>query len=409
MAAPKARLGFLSSLAASRWVILLALGLSLLTNWAGMSALGAFLFLLFLLGAAARCWGRLALRRVRAQVSAERAVLSVGEELSLAYAVENDKLLPLVWLELWQPVPPRDCLSPAGDFSRRVFDGPEAEAEGASAVYRRRFLFLMGGQTLRWETTWRAQRRGVYRLSTLSLRSGDGFGLTQIAAPASLSRPLALVVWPKLVPVSTAPFFRNVWQGETGRQGWVEDPTVLRGLRDYQPGDSWRRIDWRTAARQDELQTRLYETIRPSTVHFILDTASFDEEELEEAISLAASLILELYRQGVRCGLSLPAGQPVTLSPGGAGVETADLMLALSDFEPEPGAGFDQETLSALSLTVGQLWLVTHSGARLGCPALAEGLADAGLSVLCADPLSPGPLTGRTMVPFSAVKGGDAL
>ena len=211
MAAPKARLGFLSSLAASRWVILLALCLSLLTNWAGMSALGAFLFLLFLLGAAARGWGRLALRRVRAQVSAERAVLSVGEELSLAYAVENDKLLPLVWLELWQPVPPRDCLSPAGDFSRRVFDGPEAEAEGASAVYRRRFLFLMGGQTLRWETTWRAQRRGVYRLSTLSLRSGDGFGLTQIAAPASLSRPLALVVWPKLVPVSTAPFFRNVW------------------------------------------------------------------------------------------------------------------------------------------------------------------------------------------------------
>ena len=409
MAAAKTRLGFLSSLATSRWTIFLALAFSLLANWAGMSALGAFLFFLFLLGTAARGWGRLALRRVRAVAAADQTVLSVGEALPLTYTVENDKLLPLVWLELWQPVPPRDCLVPTDGFSRRTFTGPEAEAEGTGAVYRRHFLFLMGGQTLRWETLWRAERRGVYRLNALSLRSGDGFGLTQIAALSPLPRPLTLVVWPRLVPVSTAPFFRNVWQGETGRQGWVEDPTVLRGLRDYQPGDSWRRIDWRTAARQDELQTRLYETIRPSTLHFILDAASFTEEDLEEAISLTASLILELDRQGVCCGLSLPgAGQPVTLSPEDTGVEAADLMLALSEFQPEPGAVFDQEALSALSLTVGQLWLVTHSGTRLGCPELADRLAGAGLSVLCADPLAPGPLAGRTMLPLSAVKGGDA-
>jgi len=106
MAADRKRIGFLSSLAASRGVILLCLALSLLANWAGLGSLGAFLFFLFLLGLAARVWGLAALRGVSAGVAAERALLSVGEEIALHYTVKNEKLLPLIWLELWQSVPP---------------------------------------------------------------------------------------------------------------------------------------------------------------------------------------------------------------------------------------------------------------------------------------------------------------
>lgn len=412
MAADRKRLGFLSSLAASRGVILLCLALSLLANWAGLGSLGAFLFFLFLLGLAARVWGLAALRGVSAGVAAERALLSVGEEIALHYTVKNEKLLPLIWLELWQSIPPNGCLTPASGFSLRPFEGAEAEAEGVPAVYRRRLLFLMGYQSLTWETVWRAERRGVYRLKALGLRSGDGFGLTQGAGTSLLHRPLTLAVWPRLIPVHTAPFFRTAWQGETGRQGWIEDPTVLRGLRPYLAGDSWKKIDWRTAARQDALYTRQFEMVQPASIHFILDAASFwglseNQDELEDMISVLASLILELDRLGVRCGLSLPGiARQITLSPDDPGITAADLLLALSEFQADPAGSFDEEALSSLTLTAGQLWLATYSGERLGCSDLFWRLEGAGLSVLCADPLSPGPLAGRYLLPLAAVKKG---
>ena len=59
------------------------------------------------------------------------------------------------------------------------FDEIEAGVEGKAAIYRRRIIFLMGMQTLTWDTVWTARRRGIYRPGRFTLRSGDGFGLTQ--------------------------------------------------------------------------------------------------------------------------------------------------------------------------------------------------------------------------------------
>ena len=183
-------------------------------------------------------------------------------------------------------------------------------------------------------------------------------------------------------------------------------PTSLSGWRLLE------KIDWRTAARQDALYTRQFEMVQPASIHFILDAASFwglseNQDELEDMISVLASLILELDRLGVRCGLSLPGiARQITLSPDDPGITAADLLLALSEFQADPAGSFDEEALSSLTLTAGQLWLATYSGERLGCSDLFWRLEGAGLSVLCADPLSPGPLAGRYLLPLAAVKKG---
>jgi uncharacterized protein (DUF58 family) len=402
----KKRVSIMSSLLVMTPVIIVAFVASLLLNRIGFVSLSVFLFVVSVVGLLSRLWGLYALRRVEVALTADRETMSVGDRAHLSYTVANNKLLPVMWLELCQDVPHNDCIAPDSGFSLHRFDEIEAGVEGKAAIYRRRILFLMGMQALSWDTMWTAKRRGVYRPGQFTLRSGDGFGLTQSNQSVAAGEHV-FVVWPKLVPVVTEPFFRNVWQGGTGRRGYVEDPTVLRGLRDYLPGDSWKHIDWRVAARQDDVQVRQFETILPSTVHFVLDVVSFlgfseQNDELESAISILASLILELDRLGVRCGLSLPQGvhtPAVDMNPEDPAVTARDLLYALAALEAEDlSGGFDEAALETRSQTVGQLWLLVYSGERLSCPSLADKLMGNGLFVLCHDTGAAGILAGCPML-----------
>ena len=390
----KKYLGALSSLLVFWPVIVGCLATSALSNWAGLTLVSVLFLLLGLLGLLSRLWGMTALRQASAGLECTQCALFSGESVTITYTVENKGLLPMMWLEVCQNAPLNRCLVPDHTFSLYELDEPEARVEGVGALYRRRLLFLLGWRALSWETVWTAQRRGVYPVTHLILRSGDGFGLTQSAKRISLPAPPTLVVYPKLVAVNPGPFLRNVWQGRTGRRGYMEDPTVLRTLRDYQPTDSWKRIDWRMAARQEELQVKQFETVLPATIHFIVDGASFvglsdENDELEEALSILGSLLLELDRAGITCGLSLPAtagSPPATRPPTDPSLTVQDLLIQLSAFDGDTATGdFDHGQLASLAQSVGQLWLINYSKQRLTCRPLLDLLEGRGLGVISWD------------------------
>ena len=387
----KKRLGALSCMLMTWPSILIALAACLFFNWIGLSILSALLLLLGLLGLLSRLWAAYALQRVNANLKAPHSTLFAGESVTVTYTVENHKFLPLIWLEICQQAPLNRCMTPDDSFALYQMEEQEVALEGCSTLYRRRILFLLGWRSLDWETVWTAQKRGVYPLRDFTLRSGDGFGLTQVVKTVSLPDCPTFVVWPRLVGVTAAPFLRNVWQGQTGRRGYVEDPTVLRTLRDYQDTDSWKYIDWRMAARQEELQVKQFETVLPATIHFIVDGASFaglseENEELEKALSILGSLLLELDHTGVTCGLSLPqTAQQValTLTPGAPSLTVEDLMGAISAFDGDSATGlFEEESIRTLSQTVGQVWLLCHSRERLSCSTLLDTLDEHSFGVL---------------------------
>ena len=386
-------LGATSSLFTSVPVIAGCLALGFLLSWFGFAAAPGLLFFAALLGLASRLWGERAAGAASVSVRASARPLFPGEETSVRYRVENKKLLPLVWLELCQPPARRGCVVPDAAFVLTQPEELEVNAGGAGPLYRRRVLFLPPGGAVEWDTVWRASCRGVCPFRSLSVRSGDGFGLTQSTAAVSLSAPPTLVVWPRRVAVDSAPFLRAVWQGSAGRKGCVEDPTVLSGVRDYFPSDSWKRIDWRSAARQDELQVKLFDAIRPANLHFLVDGASFSPDELEDALSVLGSLLLELGEAGVRCGLTLPdtaLSPSVTLSPGDAGVTVPDLLNALAAFDGESaGRAFRREELRALAAETGQWYLLCRDEDSLSDPGLLR-LPELPSPTLLVLSLSPG-------------------
>ena len=398
------RVGFQSALLVSAGVIAGSFGASLLAWWVHADAVAALLLTVSAVGLASRLWGFYALRRLPVEVRADSETLSVGQEIALHYTITNAKALPLIWLELCQDVAPRDCLQPREGFERRRFEADEAAYSGRSEAWLRSFSFLTAYKKMEWTGHWVGCRRGVYRPGPLVLRSGDGFGLTQSVAAVPALEGKVFVVWPKIVPVRTEAFLRNIWTGHAGRAGWVEDPSVLRGERAYQPGDPWKRIDWRAAARTDELFVRQYETLRPMSVLFILDTASL--EDPEEGISLTASLIRRLSLEGVRCGLALPQtgkDPALLLRPDDPSVTAESCLYALADHEAETARpeAFDLRALVSAAPEAGQLWLLGEEALRLRtCPA-AQALTGSGLRILCRRP-------GQGELSFGEVMGKEA-
>lgn len=284
---------------------------------------GAFVFLFLLCGAAA-LWGRRAMKGVSLECRCDKPLLFPGEDTEISYTISNNKLLPLIWLELCQDAPERDCLTPDDSFeSARLLDTHQ-EAAQPQRAWQRSFSFLMGYETLTLSSCWIARRRGVYKPKRLLLRSGDGFGLTQREVQPGAEKLPELVVYPRPVAVDVSPFLHSFRPQPSAAMGLTEDLSVLRGLRPYQTTDSWKRINWRMAARQPgELNVNFFETVQPVRVLFVLDGESFYDGEteapLEEALEILASVIRELSVRSIGCGLCLPASRhfgAVNLSPG---------------------------------------------------------------------------------------------
>jgi len=382
-----------SSLLVSTPALLLWLGLMLLSALAGYMALsGLFLFFLMLFSFV-RYWASKAMDGVSLEVSCSRLRLFPGMETELEYTISNDKLLPLVWLELSQQTAENACIKPDESFEAYTYLKDTEENVQEISAYKRSFSLVMGYETISLKSRWHAQNRGIYCPKELLLRSGDGFGLSQKEKlyPAELLPEI--VVYPKKVPVDGALFLRQDWDKSYGAAGFKEDMSVLRGIRPYNSSDSWKRINWRMAARQPgELNVNYYETIQPATAMFILDGESYcgDREALEQALEILGSELELLCSASVNCGLCLPRSKSfgtISFAPQ-LQLSAAELLYYLAGYEclKEPvrdkeGRAMDEYLPSVFTLPeliracmdCGSIALITNAPSALS-PQLLERL-----------------------------------
>lgn len=407
---------------------------------------GQTLFSLLLLGALltallARLWGLGSLKNVRVGLRADTTRVYAGDRLTLTYQVENGKFLPLIWLEVLQRLPKDGCMEPEDQELLGEMPLPEEELEQVRSRYaqavreaeknpdqgkklgplvetcpalRSKFSFVLWYQQLEWDCVWLAKKRGLWHPEELLLRSGDGFGLAQAEQLCPVEKKPLLVVYPKLVPVNVAPLLGNLWEAQTGSAGTYEDCTILRGERDYQWGDPWKRIDWRVAARGGGLQVKLYETIQPKSIHFLLDGASFlgrseDNRELEEAISIVASLMVNLSAAQVHCGLSLPRTPSMASADLFPGEETTadDLLLYLAGFRCMGDVTrLDGLRLAGLRERMGQVYLVTWKDSDAGNQILLESMGSGGVTILTWETPQEQGAGEYRVLPLRSLKGG---
>ncbi len=341
-------------------------------------AAGLCLFFL-LLGLVCRWWSRRVIENVQIRLTCSRTRLFPGQQTTIRYTVENRKLLPLVWLELSQNGPDKGCLEPDEDFEA-YHPSFQTDPEHATPYLRQSFSFVGSFQTVEVDSTWTARCRGLYPIEAPVARSGDGFGLAQREQSLPVDDLPLLAVYPRQRSVDLSLFLQHQWDCAAGSRGWMEDNTILRGNREYLPGDNWKHINWRMAARGQGLPVNQYESIQPKGVHFILDGESFCgfPQELETALEVLSSILMGLSGSGMVCSLSLPRSRrfPAETLRSGSDGAVDELMLRLAGYEclaePDPNTPSGQaQTLLPSRFPVdvlpgtGSVFLITRSGQQL--------------------------------------------
>ena len=276
-------------------LLICGVGFSLYKRWPA----ALFCLVTAAVGASARIWAARALDRVTASLTADRSGLLPGDVCRVEFTVDNPKWLPLVWLTLRFPLEREGALLPEQPWEMVELAN---DGETSRLAFEKNVSFLMWHQRIAFSCGFRAQHRGLLRLDRVSLLSGDGLCLCGREAEFPLPRPLELVVYPRLVPVSTAWFRKISWELETGARGINDDPTVIRNVRAYQPGDNARALNYRLMARGQGAMVNIYEKISPRRATFLLDGASFrtlPPEAFEEALEITASLLTALAEEQV--------------------------------------------------------------------------------------------------------------
>lgn len=191
-------------------------------------------------------WSRTALDRVQLvrQTRARRA--QVGSTITESFVLRNRSSIPNMWLE--------------------VDDDSDLPGHHASHIVSN----MPGHTEYSWTVRTMCRERGRFRLGPISLTSGDPFGLFRI--PYSLAYTSNVVVYPSTSQLRSFPLPMGILPGgDALRRRTHYVTTNAASVRDYEPGDPFNRIHWKSTARKDRLIVKEFELDPLADVWIVLD------------------------------------------------------------------------------------------------------------------------------------------
>ena len=237
-----------------------------------------------------------------------------GQESELSEIIENRKRLPLTMLKVKFQTD-----------RHLVF----ADTKGSRTTdrYYRNDIFQIGRlEKVTRVLPFTGGRRGYYTIGEADLVASDLFLTAQYTATTPITG-CSLYVYPK--PFSHPDFKRSLKQlnGEVlAKRHLLEDPFEYRGIRDYQPQDDLKSINWKATARTGDLKVNQKNYTAQKSVRIFVnleDTGILKKEDCVEAsLQIATALLLLFLEQGMQAalycnGIDDVNGEPCILEAGG--------------------------------------------------------------------------------------------
>lgn len=286
-------------------------------------------------------WARYSLDNVvyTRTLSTERVF--AGEQLGMQTTLVNRKLLPLAWLEIEDELADR----------LRLIDR-EAVPSGVPGIATLRITTAMRWyERATWSTTVECPARGYFQIGPVTLRSGDLFGFFNRRETLRVDN--WIIVYPRIANLDHIGIpARHLFGAQRIRRPIITDPSRTIGVRDYRPEDSFRHIHWKATARQQALQTKIFEPTTEVQFGIFLNLDTFehyweglDFERAEGAIIAAASIADHAVRQRYAVGMYANgvvggSDQALRVRPGRSLGQTEEILEGLAKLSPIASVNF---------------------------------------------------------------------
>lgn len=260
--------------------------------------------------------------------------LPEGEKGTLQIVVENQKKLPL------------SALVVKFQTDRHLEFEQNKGSVTTDQFYHNDVFQINGGERVTRSLSFYGKKRGYYRINNIDLTSFDLFMSCEMHSSFQPSE--CIYVLPK--PLESREFQLTLQQlsGEMlTKRNLYEDPFELRGIREYQPFDSMRSINWKATAKTGHFMVNQKNYTAPKTVRIFMNLTDprliKRTDDLEEAIRIGAGLAKYLLEQGISVafyanGADVLTGEPLLRSAGRGSNQISTILRSLSriDVEKEP-------------------------------------------------------------------------
>ena len=228
-----------------------------------------------------------------------------GDSLFLQEELSNNKFLPLPWVFV------------KFNVSRNLVFENEQRKNISDAHYQSDLFSIMMYQSIRRKMFFVCAKRGYYRLRNITITCSNL--LYNRRFDKHVESFTELTVFPKLLDGydDINLIYKNLDATMLSNSLINPDPFEFRGIREYQPTDPMRDINFKATAIAQQLMVNIHAPTSSKRLEIVLNleyNRPYPEFELyEQAIRLAATITKKYIGKGVKLGLYTNGGDVVSI------------------------------------------------------------------------------------------------
>lgn len=211
------------------------------------------------------------IKEMKREVNASK--LQRGDSLKVKIKLQNKTWFPLIFMTIEEIGIENQKNKFEGQLNQLFFVGWKREFE--------------------WTYELNNLERGKIQFDRIRLTFTDMFGWT--IRTKEIKGSMSIIVLPKVTPINYRPIQMQYEQGGAAAPfTMVKDTTLATGVRDYQAGDRFSWIHWKSFAKSEKLRTKEFEDRQSQDIFLMIDQSV--EKNFEAVVDLSASILRSVVK-----------------------------------------------------------------------------------------------------------------
>ncbi len=258
-------------------------------------------------------------KNLNVKVFFAQSAITEGEKGEVVEIIENRKRLPL------------NLLKVKFQTSRYLEFADNPDAKNMDQYYRNDLFQIGGGERITRRLAFVGAKRGYYHIQNIDLVGSDL--LLSVEMSRSMTTTSYLYVYPRCFGGKEFMHSLQKLNGEVlAKRHLLEDPFEYRGIREYQPYDDIRSVNWKATARTGALMVNQKNYTAMQTVRIFLNLEDSGirkrPQAVEASMQIAMGISSYFLSQGIKVacysnGKDVLTGEAVNVA-GGAGAGQLD-------------------------------------------------------------------------------------